>query len=54
MPSPRMRMSLALAGFCMSPKNIVCAFRISGGTAVPQRPQNLWPTGTPLEHERQT
>jgi hypothetical protein len=47
-------MSFAFAGFCMSPKKSVCAFKISGGTASPHRPQNLWPMGTPLEHERQT
>jgi hypothetical protein len=49
-----MRISFAFAGFCMSPKKSVCALRISGGTASAQRPQNLWPMGTTLEHERQT
>ncbi len=46
-------MSFAFAGFCMSPKKSVCAFKISSGTAVPHRPQNLCPEGTPLEQERQ-
>jgi hypothetical protein len=52
--SPRMRMSFAFAGFCMSPKKSVWALRISIGTAVPHLPQNLCPEGTPLEQERQT
>src|SRR5262245_41856537 len=47
-------MSFAFPGACSCPKNCVRAFRISGGTAAPQRPQNLCPTGTGVEHERHT
>ena len=47
-------MSFALPGVCSCPKNCVRAFMISGGMAAPQRPQNLWLSGTGVEHERQT
>jgi hypothetical protein len=38
----------------MSLKNIVRALRISAGTESPQRPQNLWPAGTGVEHDLHT
>ena len=54
MPSPRMRMSFAFPGTWSWPKNCVRAERMSGGMAAPQRPQNLWPMGTGVEHDLHT
>jgi len=42
---------LRLPGAWSCPKNWVRALMISGGTAAPQRPQNLCPTGTGVEHD---